>query len=86
LRLSGGKVRKRKVPKKVLDLPLEERALLALRAAVKKAYAEHARQGLPVYVWSGGRVVKLPASKLRAYLRPTPKRKTRNEKISGSSR
>jgi hypothetical protein len=60
---------------------LEERALLALRAAVKKAYAEHARQGLPVYVWSDGRVVRLPARKLRAYLRATPKGTTRNRKV-----
>ena len=64
-----------RVPKNVLDLPLEERALLALRAAVKKAIAEHAREGLPVYVWSKGRVVKLPPERLRAYLRPPSKRK-----------
>jgi hypothetical protein len=69
------------VPQKVLDLPLEERALLALRAAVKKAIAEHAREGLPVYVWSGGRVVKLPAEKLRAHSRPSSKRGTRKRKM-----
>ena len=68
------------VPQNVLDLPLEERARLALRAAVKKAIAEHARDGLPVYVWSGGRVVKLPPERLRQYLRPTSKRGTRNKK------
>ena len=62
-------------PKNVLDLPLEERALLALRAAVKKAIAEHAREGLPVYVWSKGRVVKLPPKRMRAYLRLASKRK-----------
>jgi DUF971 family protein len=69
-----------RVPKNVLDLPLAERALLALRAAVKEAIAEHAREGVPVYVWADGRVVKLPAEKLRAYLRPTSKRGTRKRK------
>lgn len=62
------------VPKNVLDLPLEERALLALRAAVKKAIAEHVRDGLAVYVWSGGRVVKLAPGKLHAHSKPPSKR------------
>jgi hypothetical protein len=51
---------------KLLDLPLEERALLALKSAVKKAIAERSRQGLPVYIWSGGKVVELAARRLRA--------------------
>ena len=42
-----------------LDLPLERRALLALRAAVKEAIAERRRQGLPVYVWRDGKVVDI---------------------------
>jgi hypothetical protein len=65
---------------------LEERALLALRAAVKKAIAVHAREGLPVYVWSGGRVVKLSAEKLRAYLQATSKRRARNKKNAAKGR
>ncbi len=69
-----------RVPKNILDLPLEERALLALRAAVKEAITERARAGLPVYVWSGGRVVKLSREKLRAYLRPGSKRRARRKK------
>jgi hypothetical protein len=68
------------VPQNVLELPLEERALLALKAAVKKAIAEHAREGLPVYVWSGGRVVELPAGKLRAHSRLPSKRGTRSRR------
>jgi hypothetical protein len=69
-----------RVPKNVLDLPLAERALLALRAAVKEAITERARAGMPVYVWANGRVVKLPAKKLRAYLRTRSKRRTRKKK------
>jgi len=70
----------RRLPRKVLDLPLEERALLALRAAVKKAIAEHAREGLPVYVWSDGKVVKLSPKKLHSHSRPISKRKKRKKK------
>jgi hypothetical protein len=45
--------------KELLELPLEERAILALRAAVRKAIAERKRAGLPVYIWSKGKVVEL---------------------------
>ena len=50
---------------KILALPLERRAEMALKAAVRKAIAEDARLGLPVYVWSGGKVVELSAAKLK---------------------
>ena len=43
----------------------EERALLALRAAVEKAIEEHAREGLPMYIWRDGKVVAVPAEELR---------------------
>lgn len=33
----------------VLELSLEERAEMALKAAVEKVIVEHARQGLPIY-------------------------------------
>jgi len=49
----------------VLDLPLEERAEMALKAAVEKVLAEHARQGLPIYVWRDGRVVEIPPDELQ---------------------
>jgi len=55
-----------KPPSNVLDLPLEERAEMALKAAVEKVIAEHARQGLPIYIWDNGRVVEIPADVLRA--------------------
>ena len=55
-----------KPPANVLDLPLEERAEMALKAAVEKVIVEDARQGLPVYIWRGGAVVELSPEQLRA--------------------
>ncbi len=55
-----------KLPQSVLELPLAERGLLALKAAVKKVIEEHAREGLPLYIWRDGKVVAVPAEELRA--------------------
>jgi len=49
----------KKPSKAVLRLPLHKRAEIAFKIAVAKAIDEHARLGLPVYVWRDGRVVKL---------------------------
>lgn len=54
-----------KPPANVLELPLEERAEMALKAAVQKVIVEHARQGLPIYIWRDGRVVELSSEQLR---------------------
>lgn len=54
-----------KPPANVLDLPLEERAEMALRAAVEKVILENARQGRPIYVWRGGAVVEVSVEELR---------------------
>lgn len=54
-----------KPPPNLLELPLEERALIALRAAVEKVIEEHAREGLPLYIWRDGKVVAVPAEELR---------------------
>ncbi len=54
-----------KPPKNVLSLPLNDRALMALRSAVKEAIAEQHAKGLPVYIWRNGRVVALPPPKKR---------------------
>ena len=51
----------KRISKKIADLPLEQRALLALRAAARKAIAEDRKLGLPVYIWRNGRVEELPA-------------------------
>jgi len=59
-----------KSPGNVLDLPLEQLAELALKAAVKKVIAEHARKGLPIYVWRDGAVVEIRPGELRRQVRP----------------
>ncbi|MGH9405337.1 MAG: hypothetical protein ACRD3D_05795 [Terriglobia bacterium] len=51
-------------PPDILSRPIEERALMALRAAVRKLMEDHARRGLPIYVWENGAVVELPADEL----------------------
>lgn len=54
-----------KPPKNVLELPLEKRAEMALKAAVERVIVEHARQGLPIYIWRDGKVVEVPPEELR---------------------
>ena len=55
-----------KPPTNILELPLEERAEMALKAAVKKVNVDHARQGLPIYIWREGKVTELSPEELRA--------------------
>ena len=55
-----------KEPPNVGELPMPERGLRALKVAVKKAIEEHAREGLPIYVWRDGKVVEIPPDELRA--------------------
>jgi hypothetical protein len=52
-------------PVNVLELPLEERAQTALRAAVGKVIEEHIRAGLPLYIWRDGKAVAVPPEELR---------------------
>lgn len=52
-------------PPNVLELPLAERGLLALKAAVEKVIEERAREGLPLYIWRDGKVVAVPAEELQ---------------------
>jgi len=52
-------------PPNVLELPLEERAEMALKAAVEKVIARHAREGVPICVWRDGKVVELAAQELQ---------------------
>ena len=47
-----------------LKLPLADRGLLALKAAVERVIEEHAREGLPLYIWRDGKVVAVPAKEL----------------------
>ncbi len=55
-----------KPPANVLELPLEQRAEMALKAAVEKLIVEHARRGLPIYIWRDGKVVEVSPEELRA--------------------
>jgi len=54
-----------KPPPDVFELPLLERAALAMKAAIEKVIEEHAREGLPLYIWRDGKVVAVPAEELR---------------------
>jgi hypothetical protein len=36
-----------------------------MKIAVEKAIQEHARNGMPIYVWQDGRVTEIPAEELR---------------------
>lgn len=56
-----------KPPLNVLELPLLERAAMAMEAAVEKVIEEHAREGLPLYIWRDGKVVAVPAEELRTH-------------------
>ena len=54
-----------KPPANVLELPLEQQAEMALKAAVEKVIIDHARRGLPIYIWRDGRIVELSPEELR---------------------
>ncbi len=57
----------------LLDLPLEERAEMALKEAVSEVIQEHIRNGLPIYVWRHGKVVAVSPEKLRGCQKPDAK-------------
>ena len=56
---------------RILRLPMEKRAEMALREAVDEVIEEHARLGLPLYIGRNGKVVKLSPSKVRGLSRST---------------
>jgi hypothetical protein len=51
--------------KAVLQLPLHKRAEIAFKIAVAKAIDEHARLGLPIYIWRDGKIVAVSAAQAR---------------------
>ena len=55
-----------KPPANVLELPMEQRAEMALKAAVEEVVIEHARTGAPFYIWRGGKVIAMPKDELEA--------------------
>jgi hypothetical protein len=56
----------KKPPPNVLELPLEVRAEMALKAAVEKLIEDHAREGRSIFIWQDGKVVEISAEELRA--------------------
>ncbi len=61
--VQGEKVKK--IPRRILRLPLEKRAEMAFRAAVSGVIDEHARLGLPLYIGRDGKVVELSPDEVR---------------------
>ncbi len=49
----------RRLSKRILSLPPEKRAELALQAAVRKVIEGNVERGIPIYAWRGGRVVNV---------------------------
>lgn len=61
------------LPESILNLPLNVRAEMALREAVRGALAENAQLGLPAYIWRDGKVVAVPPEEIREFLaKPEP--------------
>jgi hypothetical protein len=54
-----------KPPANLLDLPLEVRAEMAMRAACEKVIIDHAREGRPIYVLRDGRVIEVSPKELK---------------------
>jgi hypothetical protein len=54
-----------KPPRDILELPIEVRAEMALKAAAEKVIIEHARLGLPIYITRDGETVEVPPEELR---------------------
>jgi hypothetical protein len=57
-----------KPPPNVLELPMEVRAEMAMKAAVENLILEHARDGRSIFIWQDGKVVEVTAEELRANL------------------
>ena len=51
-----------------VELSLHDRAALAMKTAIEKLKIDHARRGLPLYIWEDGRVVEVSAAQLKAEL------------------
>jgi hypothetical protein len=65
------------LPKRIRALPIEERAIRALRAAVRKVHEENSRLGLPLYVWENGKVVARTPAQVRRTLHAAKKKAPR---------
>jgi len=73
------------LPASILNLPLNVRAEMALREAVREAWEENARLGLPAYIWRDGRVVAVPPEEIREFLaKPEPPLATLQDATNGT--
>jgi hypothetical protein len=54
-----------KPPANVLELPMGERAEMAIKAAFEKVIESHIRDGRPISIWRDGKVVEVSAQELR---------------------
>jgi hypothetical protein len=61
-----------KPPANILELPLAQRAEMALKAAVEKVVEQHVRDGRPLYLWRDGKVVEVSAQELGEQSTRTP--------------
>jgi hypothetical protein len=55
-----------KPPSDVLELPMEQRAVMAFKSAVEELIVEHARMGAPFYIWRNDKVIALPKEEREA--------------------
>jgi hypothetical protein len=56
----------RKVPEKLLQLPIYVREEMAMKQALAKVLADHKRRGVPLAVSRNGKVVWMTAEELEA--------------------
>lgn len=54
-----------KPPINVLELPLEVRAEMAMRAAGEKVVIQHAQEARPIYIWRDGKTVEVSPEELK---------------------
>jgi hypothetical protein len=66
----------------ILKLPLEVRAEMALKAAVKKLIEERAREGRSIFIWKNGKVVEITGAELRKELREKRKKSAGKNKTA----
>jgi len=75
------------MPGSVLNLPLNVRAEMALREAVREALEEKARLGLPAYIWRDGKLIAVPPEEIREFLaKPEPPLSSLQNGINGTSK
>ena len=56
------------LPANILNVPLEDRVEMAMKAASEKLIKEHLRDASPVYIWRDGQVVALQGKELQDLL------------------